>query len=210
VKLPSTYNTMNLHIKSNFQFDSVTQEEDKSTIGIPVESGRSTVLKPVKSLHIKRHLLEANKTQETFIGDQNSETNDRFGRVLRRLRVQQGVEAFVVASKACITVWQLYELETGKDTLFYTPGLRYRAAQRVAEFLGTTWSDILEGRVSSRAIPAPTAQLRLLKNARTDSRLNLAKTSPASAAEEDQIEQADVSRQPLSTASFLRVADVQR
>jgi hypothetical protein len=201
---------MNLHIKSNFQLVTVAHEDDKSTVGIPVESGRSTVLKSVKSLHIKRHLLEANKIQETFIGDQNSETNDRFGRVLRRLRVQQGIEAFVVASKACITVWQLYELETGQDTLFYTPGLRYRAAQRVAEFLGTNWADILEGRVATRAIPAPTAQLRLLKNTRADSRLNFAKTSPASAIEEDQIEQANVSHKPLSTASFLRVADVQR
>jgi hypothetical protein len=201
---------MNLHIKSNFQLVTVAYEDDKSTVGIPVESGRSTVLKSVKSLHIKRHLLEANKIQETFIGDQNSETNDRFGRVLRRLRVQQGIEAFVVASKACITVWQLYELETGQDTLFYTPGLRYRAAQRVAEFLGTNWADILEGRVATRAIPAPTAQLRLLKNTRADSRLNFATTSPASAIEEDQIEQANVSHKPLSTASFLRVADVQR
>lgn len=201
---------MNLHIKSNVQLATVTHEDDKSTVGIPAESGRSTVLKSVKSLHIKRHLLEANKIQETFIGDQNSETNDRFGRVLRRLRVQQGVEAFVVASKACITVWQLYELETGKDTLFYTPGLRYRAAQRVAEFLGTTWTDILEDRVPSRAIPAPTAQLRLLKNTRADSRLNLAKTSPTSGVEENPVEQADASNAPLSTASFLRVADVQR
>lgn len=201
---------MNLHIKSNFQLVTVANEEDKPLVEIPVESGRSTVLKPVKSLHIKRHLLEANKTQESFIGDQNSETNDRFGRVLRRLRVQQGVEASVVASKACITVWQLYELETGKDTLFYTPGLRYNAAKRVAEFLGTDWSDILEGRVATRAIPAPTAQLRLLKVPRTDSRLNLAKTSPACAVDENQVEQADVSRTPLSTASFLRVPDAQR
>lgn len=201
---------MNLHIKSHFQLAHVSHEEDKSPVEIPVESGRSTVLKPVKSLHIKRHLLEANKVQESFIGDQNSETSDRFGRVLRRLRIQQGVEAFVVASKACITVWQLYELETGKDTLFYTPGLRYRAAQRVAEFLGTTWSDILEDRVATRAIPAPTAQIRLLKNTRMDGRTPLAKTSPASAVEEDPVEQGPVSHAPLSTASFLRVADVQR
>jgi transcriptional regulator with XRE-family HTH domain len=201
---------MNLHIKSHFQLATVANAEDKPTVEIPFESGRSKVLKQVKSLHIKRQLLEANKNLETFIGDQNLDTNDRFGRVLRRLRVQQGVEAFVVASKACITVWQLYELETGKDTLFYTPGLRYKAAQRVAEFLGTDWSDILEGRVLTRAIPAPTVQLRLLKSARTDGRLNLSQTSQASAVEENQVEQAHVSGTPLSTALFLRVADAQR
>jgi transcriptional regulator with XRE-family HTH domain len=198
---------MNLHIKSHFQLATVANVEEKPTVEIPFESGRSKVLKQVKSLHIKRQLLEANKNLETFIGDQNLDTNDRFGRVLRRLRVQQGVEAFVVASKACITVWQLYELETGKDTLFYTPGLRYKAAQRVAEFLGTDWSDILEGRVLTRAIPVPTAQLRLLKNTRTDSRLNLTQTSHPSAVEEDQVDQADVVQTPLSTALFLRVAD---
>ena len=201
---------MTLHIKSHFQLATVATEEDKPTVEIPVESGRSKVLKQVKSLHMKRHLLQANKNLERFIGDQNLDTSDRFGRVLRRLRVQQGVEAFVVASKACITIWQLYELETGKDTLFYTPGLRYKAAQRVAEFLGTDWSDILEGRVTTRAIPAPTAQLRLLKNTRTDDRLNLSQTSHASALEEEQAEQADVSQTPLSSAMFLRVADVQR
>jgi transcriptional regulator with XRE-family HTH domain len=201
---------MNLHIKSHFQLATVANVEEKPTVEIPFESGRSKVLKQVKSLHIKRQLLQANKNLETFIGDQNSDTNDRFGRVLRRLRVQQGVEAFVVASKACITVWQLYELETGKDTLFYTPGLRYKAAQRVAEFLGTDWSDILEGRVLTRAIPAPTAQLRLLKNTRTDGRLNLSQTSQASSIEENQVEQAHVSGTPLSTALFLRVADAQR
>lgn len=201
---------MNLLIKSHFQLSTAPPEEDKPKVEIPLENGRFKVLKPVKSLHIQRRLLQANKHQETFIGDQNSDTNDRFGRVLRRLRVQQGVEAFVVASKACITIWQLYELETGKDTLFYTPGLRYKAAQRVAEFLGTDWSDILEGRVTTRAIPAPTAQLRLLKNIRTDDRLNLAQTGRASALEEEQAEQADVSQTPLSSALFLRVADVQR
>jgi transcriptional regulator with XRE-family HTH domain len=201
---------MTLHIKSHFQLAKVANEEDKPTVEIPIESGRSKVLKKVKSLHMKRHLLQANKNLERFIGDQSLDTNDRFGRVLRRLRVQQGVEAFVVASKACITIWQLYELETGKDTLFYTPGLRYKAAQRVAEFLGTDWSDILEGRVTTRAIPAPTAQLRLLKNTRTDDRLNLAQTGLASALEEEQAEQADVSQTPLSSALFLRVADVQR
>ena len=201
---------MNLHIKSHFQLSTVPHEEDQPTVELPLENGRSKVLKPVKSLHIKRRLLQANKNLETFIGDQNSDTTDRFGRVLRRLRIQQGVEAFVVASKACITVWQLYELETGKDTLFYTPGLRHKAAQRVAEFLGTDWSDILEGRVATRALPVPTAQLRLLKNVRTADRLNVSQTHHACAVEEDPVEEADVLRTPLSTALFLRVADAQR
>jgi hypothetical protein len=201
---------MNLHIKSHFQLATEANAEDKPTVEIPVESGRTKVLKHVKSLYIKRHLLQANKNLEAFIGEQNSDTNDCFGRVLRRLRVQHGVEAFVVASNACITVWQLYELETGKDTLFYTSGLRYKAAQRVAEFLGADWSDILEGRVATRALPGPAAQLRLLKNTRTDGRLNLSQTSHAFAVEENHVEQTHVSHTPLSTALFLRVADAQR
>jgi len=200
---------MNLLIKSHFQLSTAPPEEDKPKVEIPLENGRFKVLKPVKSLHIQRRLLQANKHQETFIGDQNSDTNDRFGRVLRRLRIEQGVEAFAVASHACITVWQLYELETGQDTLFYTPGLRYKAAQRVAEFLGTNWSDILEGRVATRALPVPTAQLRLLKGARSEGLLNASQTNQAYAVEEEPLEQADVLQTPLSTALFLRVADGQ-
>jgi transcriptional regulator with XRE-family HTH domain len=200
---------MKPHIKSHFQLAKIALKEELPTVEIPNESGRSTVLKQVKSLHIKRHLLQANKSLETFIGDQNSDTNDPFGRVLRRLRIHKGLEACVVASKACITVWQLYELETGEDTLFYTPGLRIKAAQRVAEFLGTDWSEILQGRVIVRAVPMPTAQLHLLKNARAGERLNNPQPDLSGAFDMGPAAHEGTLKAPLSSALFLRVADEQ-
>jgi len=200
---------MKPHIKSHFQLAKITHEEEHPNVEIPNEGSRSTVLKQVKSLHIKRHLLQANKNLETFIGDQNSDTNDPFGRVLRRLRIHKGLEAYVVASKACITVWQLYELETGEDTLFYTPGLRLKASQRVAEFLGTDWSEILLGRVIVRAVPTPTAQLHLLKTKRAGERLNNPQAYRSGAFDMGSAAHEGAPTAPLSSALFLRVADVQ-
>ena len=200
---------MKPHIKSHFQLAKIAHEEEHPNVEIPNEGSRSTVLKQVKSLHIKRHLLQANKNLETFIGDQNSDTNDPFGRVLRRLRVHKGLQASVVASKACISVWQLYELETGKDTLFYTPGLRIKAAQRVAEFLGTDWSEILLGRVIVRAVPTPTAQLHLLKTKRAGERLNNPQAYRSGAFDMGSAAHEGAPTAPLSSALFLRVADVQ-
>ena len=200
---------MKPHIKSHFQLAKIAHEEEHTNVEIPNEGSRSTVLKQVKSLHIKRHLLQANKNLETFIGDQNSDTNDPFGRVLRRLRIHKGLEASVVASKACITVWQLYELETGEDTLFYTPGLRLKASQRVAEFLGTNWSEILLGRVIVRAVPTPTAQLHLLKTKRAGERLNNPQAYRSGAFDMGSAAHEGAPTAPLSSALFLRVADVQ-
>jgi len=200
---------MKPHIKSHFQLAKIAHEEEHPNVEIPNEGSRSTVLKQVKSLHIKRHLLQANKNLETFIGDQNSDTNDPFGRVLRRLRIHKGLEASVVASKACITVWQLYELETGEDTLFYTPGLRLKASQRVAEFLGTDWSEILLGRINVRAVPTPTAQLHLLKTKRAGERLNNPQAYRSGAFDMGSAAHEGAPTAPLSSALFLRVADIQ-
>lgn len=200
---------MKIHIKSHFHLANIAHEEERPTVELPTEAGRSTVLKQVKSLHIKRHLSQANKNLETFIGDQNSDTDDPFGRVLRRLRIHRGLEASVVASQACITVWQLYELETGKDTLFYTPGLRIKAAQRVAESLGTDWSEILQGRVRVRTVSTPPAQLHLLKTTRAGERLNTPQTDHADPFDIDSAVQEGAATVPIASALFLRVADVQ-
>jgi transcriptional regulator with XRE-family HTH domain len=199
---------MKPHIKSHLQLAKIPLEEERPIVELPIEGGRSTVLKQVKSLHIKRHLLQANKNLETFIGDQNTDTDDPFGRVLRRLRIQKGLEASVVASKACITVWQLYELETGKDTLFYTPGLRHKAAQRVAEFLGTDWTEILLGRVIVPTVPTPTAQLHLLKTRRAGDSQNTPQADLASAFELGHPVHESAPAAPVSTALFLRVPDL--
>lgn len=197
---------MNPYIKSHLQLARLPAEVAPLPPATPHEAGRSKVLKQVKSLHIQRNLLLANKNSERFIGHHPPHTDDPFGGVLRHLRTEQGVEACEVASKACISVWQLYELETGKDTLFYTPGLRLKAAQRVAALLGSDWSDISEGRVIANVKPAPTAQLHLLKTTRTEQH-----ASPSQIRHAGAFEPAPSAHQgsaPLSAALFLRVADV--
>lgn len=201
---------MNSYIKSHLQLAQVHVDEETPTVEMPFEEGRSKVLKKVRSLHIKRRLLQANKNIEAFIGDQNTDSDDPCGRVLRRMRIQQGLDAFVVASKACITVWQLYELETGKDTLFYTQGLRHKAAQRVAAILGSDWDDILEGRVIAKPISGFGGNLHLLKTPLTQAQLQSSKEVFIRKAYRDQTDSPSMEASPLSSAMFLRVPDVQR
>ena len=130
-----TAHTMSSYVKTSYPLAQVHPDVDLSPAVTSPEAKDARVLKQVKSLHIQRNLLNANKNSQMFIGLQSTETDDPSGCVLRKLRIQQGLDPSLVASHACITVWQLYELETGKDTLFYTPVLRTRAAERVARFL---------------------------------------------------------------------------
>lgn len=139
---------MNSFIKSHLLQPDAQAKDTPHKAPMPFGAGQPRVLKPVRVQHHQQHLLLANQNMEKFIGQQDAASDDPVGSVLRRLRTQQGLEAFVVASRACITVWQLYELETGKGSLFYTPGLRRKAAQRVAAILGSNWDDILAGRVA--------------------------------------------------------------
>jgi hypothetical protein len=198
-----------MNIQSRLQIARMHVEKDASTMLIPFEPNRSQVLKHVRPLHRHRNLLQANKHAENFIGHQSPDTDDPFGRVLRQLRNQKGIEACVVASNACISVWQLYELETGKDTFFYTAGLRNKAAHRVAEFLGGNWSEILKGSFKVETAPTHTAHVHVLKTPLTEARTSSAFAahqplqSPLGGAQTTQ------DNMPVSTALFLRVRDDQ-
>jgi transcriptional regulator with XRE-family HTH domain len=199
------FNTLHL------QLAHAQAHEEAPTVERPFAPGHSRVLKPVRVRHIQRHLLLANKNMEKFIGQQSTDSDDPSGSVLRRLRTQKGLEAFVVASRACITVGQLYELETGKDSLFYTPGLRRKAAQRVATILGSDWDNILAGRVSTKALPSAAARLHLLKPPAPASPSLFKPTPPAPVAVSPggAVQRQTTDAEPLSFAVFLRVADVQ-
>ena len=200
---------MNSFIKFHPQRAHLFAKEEPQTVEMPFGSGDPRVLKQVRARHIQRQLLQANKTMEQFVGQQSALTDDRCGSVLRQLRIQHGLDAFVVASKACMTVMQLYELETGKDSLFYTPGLRFKAAQRVAAILGSNWDDILSGRVIAKPQPGPTASLHLLKTPLMSAHFKSAHGTPASSSSDLKIEHQADAFTPVSCAVFLRVADTQ-
>jgi hypothetical protein len=202
---------MNSFVKSHLQLAHAQAQEEAQTVEMPFGADQSRVLKSVRVRHIQRHLLLANKNMEKFIGQQPTDSDDPGGSVLRQLRIQQGLAAFVVASRACITVWQLYELETGKDSLFYTPGLRRKAAQRVATILGSDWDHILAGRVAAKALPGTTAQLHLLKPPAPASPalFKPAPPTPAAVSVRGQVQRPTTDTGPLSFAGFLRVDDVQ-
>jgi hypothetical protein len=195
---------MNSFVKSHLQIAHAPAQEAAQTLEMPFGPYRSRVLKPVRARHIQRHLLLANKNTEKFIGQQDMASDDPCGGVLRRLRAQQGLEAFMVASRACITVWQLYELETGKDSLFYTPGLRRKAAQRVAAILGSDWDVIVAGRVVTKAASGPAARLHLLKPHASPVVLKPTPPAPISASPRSALQRQNPDATPLSFALFLR------
>lgn len=195
---------MNSFVKSHLQLAYAPAQEEAQTVEMPFGPGQSRVLKPVRVRHIQRHLLLANKNMERFIGQQSTESDDPCGGVLRRLRTQQGLEAFVVASRACITVWQLYELETGKDSLFYTPGLRRKAAQRVSAILGSNWDDIVAGRVVTKAASGQAARLHLLKPPASPALMKPTPPAPASVSPRSALQRQSPDAIPLSFATFLR------
>jgi transcriptional regulator with XRE-family HTH domain len=192
---------------SQLQLAHPKANEEAPTVERPFVPGQSRVLKPVRAQHFQRHLLLANKNMEKFMGQQSMNSDDPSGSVLRRLRTQQGLEAFVVASRACITVGQLYELETGNDSLFYTPGLRRNAAQRVATILGSDWDDILAGRVATKSLSSTVARLQLIPPSTSPSLFTSPDPLPVSSRVPSQRQTTDAT--PLSFAVFLRVADEQ-
>lgn len=172
------YVFMNYQIKSHRQTVELNATESTLTMQTPFENGRPKVLKPVSSLHISRKLLQSNKDSERFIGNEKPHSLDPFGKVLRFLRVQQGVESSVIATEACISIWQLYQLETGEDTLFYTPGLRLKAAERVASLLGSNWSDIVHGAVTIDSLKRSKSKVHVLKTVLTKTSLRPVHTDP--------------------------------
>ena len=78
-----TAQTMNAYVKTSFSLAQVHPDVDSSRVGVTMESKDARVLKQVKSLHIQRNLLNANKSSQMFIGVQSMETEDPNGCVNR-------------------------------------------------------------------------------------------------------------------------------
>jgi hypothetical protein len=200
---------MNPFNTSHLQLAHAKVNEEETTVEMPFGPGQSRVLKSVRVWHIQHQLLMTNKKMEKLIDQSSTDSDDPCGSVLRQLRTQQGLEAFVVASTACITTWQLYELETGKDSLFYTPGLRHKAAQRVASILGSDWDHILADCATKKAVSGKAARLHLLDPPASPSLFEPMLPVPVSGSPREMVPRQTTNTTPLSFAAFLRVADMQ-
>jgi transcriptional regulator with XRE-family HTH domain len=105
---------------------------------------------PSRSMTIKgqlqsRPLSQANEEALLLLGNQTQNVSDPHGQCLRQARLKQGKSPAELATLACISLAQLYELESGRNTLFYTPDFALQAKRRVARLLGEDWDIITTG-----------------------------------------------------------------
>jgi hypothetical protein len=105
-----------------------------------------------------RTLQTANKEALNHLGLPSDTPGDPKGRVLRLLRLQSGIDPSLLATQACMSLSQLYELEDGGNSRFYSDSLRRQAGRRVARLLGADWDHMeLEERnfshIASNVVP---------------------------------------------------------
>lgn len=86
-----------------------------------------------------RTLQNANQSALEQLGSAMDTSGDPKGRILRQLRLQQGIDPSSLATQACMSLSQLYELENGGHSRFYSDSLRRQAGRRVARLLGADW-----------------------------------------------------------------------
>jgi hypothetical protein len=103
---------------------------------------------------LTRTLQNANKEALHLLGQAMDTPGDPKGRVLRQLRLQMGIDPSILATQACMSLSQLYELEEGGISLFYSDSLRRQAGRRVAHLLGADWDSLA---LEEREKPHPTA-----------------------------------------------------
>jgi hypothetical protein len=89
-----------------------------------------------------RTLHTANKIALHHLGLPVNTSGDPKGRVLRQLRVQLGIDPSLLATQACMSLSQLYQLEDGGTSRFYSESLRRQAGRRVAALLGADWDQM--------------------------------------------------------------------
>lgn len=87
-------------------------------------------------------LMAANEQVQARLAQAPALGQDARGRALRQRRLELGMDAANLATRACLSLHQLYQLETGEDTLFYSSTLRNQAGRRVAALLGADWEQL--------------------------------------------------------------------
>lgn len=96
-------------------------------------------------------LLAANTLAKTKLNEGQQAAADPRGQNLRQLRLQRHADPVMLATQACISLRQLYQLETGEHSLFYCTGLRNQAGRRVATLLGACWDQLDRGALHTAA-----------------------------------------------------------
>ena len=89
-------------------------------------------------------LLAANTRAQAELGHlfEPEQQQDPRGQTLRLLRLQSNRDPVFLATEACISLRQFYQLENGETSLFYNTGLRNQAGRRVATLLGVRWDEL--------------------------------------------------------------------
>jgi len=105
----------------------------------PVDDSASSLLPAGHQTPRRTALLAANTRARSELMAEPDTGADARGQALRNLRLQQQRDPVVLATEACISLRQLFQLETGAHSLFYSPGLRNQAGRRVATILGADW-----------------------------------------------------------------------
>ncbi len=119
-----------------------------------------------------RTLQNANREAMHMLGMPMDTPGDPKGRVLRECRLQQGIDPSLLATQACMSLSQLYELENGGHSRFYSDSLRRQAARRVARLLGLDWDQIEVGEPSQS--PSTSNVVSLQRTLATGSALHVA------------------------------------
>jgi hypothetical protein len=93
-------------------------------------------------------LLHANRSSAAHMDQLAEASEDPKGRLIRILRLNLELDPAELATQACISVAQLYEIEQGLSTRFYSNSLREQAARRVAKLLNSDWDTLEESALS--------------------------------------------------------------
>lgn len=96
-------------------------------------------------------LLHANRSSAAHLDQFTEISEDPKGRLIRSLRIQLELDPAELATQACISVAQLYEIEQGLSTRFYSSSLREQAAKRVAKLLNADWDKLEETAIALKS-----------------------------------------------------------
>jgi hypothetical protein len=119
----------------------------------PTSFGKTLVLLKSQPLPGQiKYLLHANRLALNHLGHGTSSSLDEKGAVLRRIRLDRGIDPALLATEACISLAQLYAIETGEEGQFYSPLLREQTARRVAHLLQAEWNNLSAQHLSSKSV----------------------------------------------------------